>query len=86
MMIEPPNYVIPRLGIVDALSGLAADIPMGDQMPPEWWAENNDVATRIRQLREVHGIEVEDDKLTTIEPAEYAGPTRKPSPRKPRRQ
>ena len=72
-----------QYAVIDTLTGLAADIPLGLQGPPFMFKENPDIVERIMALREKHGIVIEDDKLTVKHQVESA-----PSdtvPKKPRK-
>ncbi|AZS07882.1 hypothetical protein PBI_GRAY_28 [Gordonia phage Gray] len=59
-----------QYAVIEPVSGLAADVPLGLQGPAFLFKENPDIVERIMALREKHGIVIEDDKLTEKKPVE----------------
>ena len=53
--------------ILDPITGVAIDVPLGAQMPPSWWEEHPDDKARVLALREKHNVVVEDDWLLTVD-------------------
>lgn len=65
-MQSPEDFgglVLPQRAVIDPITGIAADVPLGLQGPPFMFKENPDLVERIMALREQHGIVIEDDKL-----------------------